>query len=73
MDTNQKKIGEDWITARVDSALKESPVAAAAVTEIKKQLNGKMREQALPAGDLTKLAKNLLAAISDTPAKSGTA
>lgn len=73
MNIDQKKIEEDWVTDRVNAALKASPVAAAASAKIKEQLNGKMREQPLPTGDLTKLAKNLLAAISGTPAESSTA
>jgi hypothetical protein len=51
----------DWITARLQEAATTAPVAAAVSAAIKHQLSGLMRERALRPGELTELAKKLLA------------
>jgi len=50
----------DWIDRRVDEAQQDSAVADSVATEIKNQLNGKLSERALTAGELKALAEALL-------------
>jgi hypothetical protein len=53
-----------WVAKRVNEAAKASPVSDTVVTAIEDELNGTMRERALRPGELTELAKRLLAAVS---------
>jgi hypothetical protein len=73
MSATKEKAPADWITTIVSAALETSPVAAAVTTEIEKQLNGTMRERALRAAEIAELAKNLLAAVNDSPLGKGPA
>lgn len=58
-----------WITERIAQALKKSSVANAVVLEIENKLEGTMRERALRPAELGTLAKSLLEAKDEPPAK----
>lgn len=58
---------QDWVTLRLDEAAKKAPASTAVSAAIKQQLNGVMRERALRPGELTILAKALLALPPDPP------
>jgi hypothetical protein len=64
-----KPMDDDWVTTRVNGARKALSVSDAVTTAIKDQLNGTMRERALRPGELTELAKTLLAAVNNPPLK----
>jgi hypothetical protein len=55
------KTEQDWIKARLDEAAAAAPVSPTVSTAINEQLRGLMRERALRPGELTELAKKLLA------------
>jgi hypothetical protein len=59
----------DWINTRIAEALKAAPVADGVVATIREGLHGALREHAVRGAEATELAKTLLTAVSDPPAK----
>lgn len=66
---SSEKAPVGWITTRIDAAMQMVPVADAIEIEIKKQLNGPLQERILPSGELTRIAKALLAKLQPNEEK----
>ena len=53
----------DWIDVRMRKASEAKPIGGATVALLKDAMRSKMADRQLPAGELSKLAKELLAGV----------
>jgi hypothetical protein len=55
----------DWVDSRVGMASAAKPVSERTASLVKAAMRSKMADRQLPAGELAKLAKELLATLGD--------
>jgi len=61
-------VSDDWIKRRIVEANGDPPlVAPQVVSRVEGLLNGQLSERELSRGDITKVARELLAAMSPVP------